>query len=565
MTNDVALTSALRSNLLSLQSTQAKMDKSQLILSTGRKINSALDGPQSFFAAKSLNDRASDLSSLLDGMGQSISTIQSADTAVSALTKLIEQGEALATQARDAITTAAGQATAYGSKDVSGVTDVDSLAGIVSGTSDQFKVYTNTVSTGDLTIGTDDDINTLIGKISNSQKLIGGGDVTTPTGNAAKESISVGLNSAGQLELAAAEEGEFLRLEDGAQALGLGGFESLGLGSVVAAEGDGTAATSQRVGGTVVAGNTLTSNVATSGTQASDTLDAAGFTSNFAAAGADAVTFNLTVDGKVGTGVSITATTTVQDLVDGINNDALLEGKVTASFDQDAGTIGITTDGNVSNVVISNTVTAEDSTATHVVDFGFGAGRSDGDAASSQLDAANEFASESIFFSGGTADVTQLQTDYNELRSQIDSLVEDASYRGTNLLQGDNLTTAFNEDRSNTLVTQGVTFTASGLGISEANFANASSVDTSLGELRGAKNEARNFGESIANDLALIQTREDFTKSTVNTLQSGADKLTLADQNEESAKMLALQTRQQIGFISLSMASQSQQGILRLF
>jgi flagellin len=118
MANDVAITSALRSNLLSLQNTQSMMDKSQLVLSTGRKVNSALDGAQAFFTAKSLNDRASDLSRLLDGLGQSISTIQSADQAVSALVKLVDQADALANQARDKISTAAAQATASGNQDI---------------------------------------------------------------------------------------------------------------------------------------------------------------------------------------------------------------------------------------------------------------------------------------------------------------------------------------------------------------------------------------------------------------------------------------------------------------
>jgi flagellin-like hook-associated protein FlgL len=75
----------------------------------------------------------------------------------------------------------------------------------------------------------------------------------------------------------------------------------------------------------------------------------------------------------------------------------------------------------------------------------------------------------------------------------------------------------------------------------------------------------RNFGSTLANDLSIIQTRQDFTKETINNLQEGSDKLTLADKNEEGARLLALQTQQQLGVISLSMASQSAQSVLRLF
>jgi flagellin-like hook-associated protein FlgL len=75
----------------------------------------------------------------------------------------------------------------------------------------------------------------------------------------------------------------------------------------------------------------------------------------------------------------------------------------------------------------------------------------------------------------------------------------------------------------------------------------------------------RSFGSTLANNLSIIQARRDFTESTINTLQAGADDLTVADQNEEGANLLALQTRQTLGVTSLSLASQSQQAVLRLF
>ena len=62
-----------------------------------------------------------------------------------------------------------------------------------------------------------------------------------------------------------------------------------------------------------------------------------------------------------------------------------------------------------------------------------------------------------------------------------------------------------------------------------------------------------------------MQTRQDFTKNIINTLQVGADNLTLADTNEEGANLTALQTRQQISTIALSLANQANQQVLRLF
>ena len=69
----------------------------------------------------------------------------------------------------------------------------------------------------------------------------------------------------------------------------------------------------------------------------------------------------------------------------------------------------------------------------------------------------------------------------------------------------------------------------------------------------------------FGNNYSILQTREEFTESLVNVLEEGSDKLVLADMNEESANMLALQTRQQLAVNSLSLASQASQSILQLF
>jgi flagellin-like hook-associated protein FlgL len=80
-----------------------------------------------------------------------------------------------------------------------------------------------------------------------------------------------------------------------------------------------------------------------------------------------------------------------------------------------------------------------------------------------------------------------------------------------------------------------------------------------------ALDTVRNFGTTIANSLSIIQTRRDFTESTISTWKAGAGDLVNADQNEEGANLLALQTRQQLGVTALSLAAQSQQSVLRLF
>ena len=76
--SDIVLSAAIRSNLLSLQNTAAALDTTQTRLSTGNKVNSAIDNPGSFFTAQGLNNRASDLSTLLDNQGLAVQTLKAA-------------------------------------------------------------------------------------------------------------------------------------------------------------------------------------------------------------------------------------------------------------------------------------------------------------------------------------------------------------------------------------------------------------------------------------------------------------------------------------------------------
>ncbi|KZM39014.1 ABC transporter substrate-binding protein, partial [Labrenzia sp. OB1] len=97
--NDITLSAAVRQNLLTLQSTADLMSGVQNKLATGMKVNSALDNPNSFFTASGLNSRASDLSTLLNDMGQSLQTIKAADKGIQTITDLVETAKAKANQA----------------------------------------------------------------------------------------------------------------------------------------------------------------------------------------------------------------------------------------------------------------------------------------------------------------------------------------------------------------------------------------------------------------------------------------------------------------------------------
>ncbi|AWN53879.1 flagellin [Methylobacterium sp. 17Sr1-1] len=100
--SDITLSAATRQNLLSLQDTAALLSTTQTRLSTGKKVNSALDGPVNYFTAQNLNSRSSSLTYLLDGVSNGIQTIQAANTGITKLRGLTDQLKAVAQQALSA-------------------------------------------------------------------------------------------------------------------------------------------------------------------------------------------------------------------------------------------------------------------------------------------------------------------------------------------------------------------------------------------------------------------------------------------------------------------------------
>lgn len=161
-----------------------------------------------------------------------------------------------------------------------------------------------------------------------------------------------------------------------------------------------------------------------------------------------------------------------------------------------------------------------------------------------------------------------LQTDFNELLSQISQMAQDSSFNGINLLDGDDLTVTFNEDGSSSLTIGGVDFSATGLGLTSlvgTEFQTDVGVNAAIAELDAATSTLRSQASKFGSNLSIVQTRQDFTKNLVSVLQVGANNLVLADTNEEGANMLALNTRQQLSTVALSLASQADQNVLQLF
>ena len=162
---------------------------------------------------------------------------------------------------------------------------------------------------------------------------------------------------------------------------------------------------------------------------------------------------------------------------------------------------------------------------------------------------------------------TTLAAEFDALRTQIDQLAADSGFNGVNLLQSDNLSVIFNESSTSSLTISGVDFDSAGLSISAStnNFQNDAAINSALSELETAVSSLRSQASTFGSNLSVVETRQSFTENLINVLETGAAGLTLADTNEEGANLLALQTRQQLSSVALSLASQSDQNVLRLF
>lgn len=235
---------------------------------------------------------------------------------------------------------------------------------------------------------------------------------------------------------------------------------------------------------------------------------------------------------------------TVDDLVKAINADTNLKDKVVASNDN--GQLRIK---NISTTGLE--ITGFDAT-----------GKIDGGGANPTT------------IEGNTVR-TNLVDQFGVLRDQLDKISQDAQFNGVNLLQGDELKLYFNETGTSTIIIQSVDdagtpqpINSSTLGITAASigeFQSDDQLDDRLDQLKAALDQIQTQASTFGSNLSVVENRQEFTKAMINTLKTGSDNLTLADQNEEAANLLALQTRQQLSQTALSLANQADQGVLRLF
>ncbi len=258
-------------------------------------------------------------------------------------------------------------------------------------------------------------------------------------------------------------------------------------------------------------------------------------------------TLNIAATGG-GTASTITFGTTGTD-VSTLNelNTALAANNLQASIDS-TGVITITTSNNAA----SSTIGAISGTAVSTSGAPF---------ASSSVVAP-------VADPNSQATRSSLVAQYNQVLQQINTTAQDSSFNGINLLNGDTLDLTFDETGASKLSISGVTFNDAGLGLSSltagTDFLDSNSANSVLSSLTQASTTLRTEASSLGSNLSVVEIRQDFNKSLINVLQTGASNLTLADPNEEAANSQALSTRQSIAVSALALANQSQQSVLQL-
>lgn len=376
--SDISLTSGMRANLLSLQASVKLLDRTQERLSTGKKVNSALDNPVNYFTALDHTTRANDLLAFKDGISEAIQTIKAADTAITGITTLINSAKATAEAAKSTVNASStSQTLTFSAGITAGATVV--LGGVT---------YTAVTSTTSI-----DDTHFYVG---------------------------------------------------------------------------GTAA---------AAATSLAAAIATTGT----------------------TTFNISDNGQ---------------------------GVLRISR-QDGSTMGAGDITTTSASVVESDIAAN------------------------------------------SDELIAKRAQYTKLLAQINDLKDDAFYKGKNLLGGTsaayNMTVKFGN--SHTLTVEGFDGSATGLGITtqSSTWVDETTIDVSITQLESALSKLRIESSKLSSNLAVVNARDEWISSVANVLQTGADKLTLADTNEEGANMLMLQTRQSLSTSALSLSAQAAQSVLKLF
>ena len=692
--NDISLNASMRSNLLSLQQISKLQDRTQLRLSTGLKVNSATDNPSSYYTATALNNRADDLSALLDAMGQGVQTIKAANEGLEKAEDLISQMKAIAEQVntsssyvpdksyfikevgtngavvstadelRDAVNSGKETICVYGKIDlgdisttgglslqenqklvgvnyfgnykdgikISSISATDSVSGhaLIDITktgclvSDLSLNYENNVTTGnafaiksdgsgvvtnlqnlDIVAKFSDDDSNVHGRaaislwngavtnIENDINIevygaIGCGILThtNSTTNILKVtnihiktygSSGYGISTNSQ-SLCSIQSNANINIEtSGRSSYGIciRDFATCDIFSnacinikTTGENGYGILAISNSKNNILSGANVKIQTSGQSGhgifTQTNSISNLNGNISITSLKNDSYGIVNSVTSGNqtyISSSAQIYLNTAAQGFYNGKNNNILeIAQGAKIAFEKNGSTKWYEVkedyrDENKSTSV-TNYITAD--TFDTIVNA---------DATSSWQTAKDiiEEKNKDLDYILSDSDVKAYQKQFNSALSQYDMLINDSIYKGINLLKEDKLKVNFNEDKSANVLVQGVDVTSKSLGLLSADWQTGKDVAESLSQVLSVRDKLRSAASQLGNYYSIITERQTFTENLINVLTEGADKLTLADMNEESANMLSLQTQQNLAVNSLSLASQASQAVLRLF
>ena len=599
--SDITLSAGVRQNLLALQNTTKQTNVVNEALATGKKVNSALDNPSSFFTSQSLSNRAQDLGSLLNSIGQAVQTLNAADQGITSLTSLVQSAKSIATQAEQATKGTVNYTNITGSvaiaadrsRTTSGATvatadtsatasvkgsysiDLTSLAGAADGNTLQLTDGTTTATFQYLT---------------SSTETASGGDVgftnaatfKTALTSAFSNATVSGTNTISIQTTAVQDYSTNYTATGSANLTGLGGATAAVNGDVLTV-GDGShtgtfryvTGTASAASGTYTDATSLAAAINNANSAVSSDITASSATGGYLQLDA-AKTVTISTGGGISTDLSLTTNTTTD------NYNATLAGL--------SGSLTVQAGSDTANTLTFGTGNGQISTLTQLSSAL--AGITDITSSvngSSKINFAPD-SSANVVVGGSAAVLTglglaagtttptsqvatasttrsSLQTQYNNLLTQIDQLAGDSSYNGVNLLNGDNLKVTFNETGTSSLTIAGVNLNSTGLGLSQISgtgFQDNNVIDNTIKGLNTALDTLRGQASAFGSNLTTVQTRQDFTNNLINTLQTGSDNLVLADTNQEGADLLALQTRQQLSTTALSFSSQADQAILKI-
>ena len=545
--NRISLTSSMRSNLLSLQNISRQVSSTQNKLATGNKVNSAIDNPGSYYTARSLNNRADDLNALLDSMGQAVSTIKAATTALETGASLLEQATAVAT---DALENAVPAKSYFADK------------GTVVTTAQELK---DAVAAGTETIIVYGQINLDFAlQLKEGQKLVGTEYFTGYTG---KQRFSCLTSSkSNMLEL---NSGTIVSDLDLIQNYNVISGKMINAANKTDITLKNLSLSTQKIDFMIQF-------------DASDDIKILGHIkfeqkekANHALALYNTGKYsrdqmNITIDAILESNLDspLVMVRNQDSEYNGNIHTTIKQGSVLKSKNDLVLIVGSHTDKDeVNELILEQGVTIEN--GRHSL------------TSAEEIQYISDTRANIVYFSNLLADplytpntppqpeklptADNSRQQYSSILTQYDQLIKDASYKGINLLQEDQLGVKFNESGSAALKVKGKDMSSAALGLQMMDWQTQGEIAQSLSEISAALKSIRSFSAELGNNYSIITGRQDFTENLINILTEGADKLTLADMNEESANMLALQTRQQLAINSLSLASQTSQAVLKLF